>query len=114
MVGNSGDLDTSQDIPGYRFHNADDHVEHGKGGKSGTGDWECRFFGLVQRDWYAEKRIVRGRASKSVEVDGNRGGNDVCDRRKAPSELYVASEELDEEVGGDDEEEDHHGTCWIA
>jgi hypothetical protein len=57
---------------------------------------------------------VRRRANKSVEIDGNSGGDDVCDWGKAPAKLYVASEELDEEVGGDDEDEDHHGTCWIA
>jgi len=57
---------------------------------------------------------VRRRANKSVDIDGNRGGDNVCDRGEAPAKLEVASEDLEEEVGGDDEDEDHLGTCWIA
>ena len=68
----------------------------------------------MQREGHVEERIVRRRASKSGEIDGNRGGDNVCDRGEVPAKVYVASEELDEEVGGDDEDEDYHGTCWIA
>ena len=68
----------------------------------------------MQRDWHVEEGIVRRRASKSIEIDGNSAGDDACDRGKAPAKLYVAREEMDEEIRGNDEDKEHHGTCWIA
>lgn len=114
IVRDGGEFDASQEVPVHRFYNADEHAEYGKGGESGTGDWESRFFGLVKRNWHAEESIVRRGANKSVEIDGNSGGDDVCDRRKTPAKLYVALEEQQEEVGGGDDDEDHLGTFWIA
>ncbi len=42
IFGDWRDFSASQDGPGHRFHNPDERVEHGKGGESGTGDWETR------------------------------------------------------------------------
>lgn len=114
IFGGCGDFDSSQDVPEHRFYSCNKRDEHRKGGESGTGDWESGLLGMLQRDRHVEESIMRRRANKSVDIDGDSGGDDVGDQGKAPAKLDVTREELDEEVGGDDEDEDQHGTCWIT
>lgn len=69
---------------------------------------------MLQRDRNVEESVVRRRAHKSVGIDDDSSGDEVCDRGEAPAKLDVASEELDKEVAGDDHGEEHYSTCWIT